>query len=145
VATYFDSSAILEVLLEGESREAVAECWEDASARVTSTLLGIEAITVLRRAGTQLRRAPNSSLMRARFTALETFLDGMAIHDVNRDVLETLRLTPSLSDCRSLDAVHLATALLFQRHFDQPLAMCTLDQRMRRIAGAHHLTVGPQG
>ena len=67
----------------------------------------------------------------------------MIIREVDRDVLETLRRLPALETCRSLDALHLATAMLFQEHLDKRLKLCALDGRMRTAAKRLQLMVVP--
>jgi predicted nucleic acid-binding protein len=137
VATYFDSSALLEILLGGARRRVVAVCWDADPVRLGSTLLEAEAITVLRRV------APRSAPPAGWLDALDRYLDAMIIRDVDREIVDLLRRTTSLGPCRSLDALHLATALLFQKHLDDPLRLCALDERMRRLAAAHGLAVVP--
>jgi hypothetical protein len=41
---------------------------------------------------------------------------------------------PVLAECRSLDAIHLATAVFFQKYTSRPLLIATLDTRMRETA-----------
>jgi predicted nucleic acid-binding protein len=134
MATYFDSSAVLEVLLGGAQAERVAACWDQETDRVTSILLEAEAVTVLRRLQTAGRRKVSGIAVAARLAALDEYLRSMTIQEVDWDVLALLRKTPQLGGCRSLDALHLATAWLFQQHLSEPLNVCSLDADMRRLA-----------
>jgi predicted nucleic acid-binding protein len=142
VATYWDSSAVLEVLFAGSGRNAVAACWDDP-VRVTSTLLEAESVIVLRRAARRARLRPEAPALQERLAALDEWIDAMIVRDVDREVIDIVRRTASLADCRSLDGLHLATALLFRQHLDEPLRVCALDGRLRHLAAAHGFPVVP--
>lgn len=47
---------------------------------------------------------------------------------------ELIHLTPALADCRTLDAIHVATALHFKPYGEDPLEVVTLDRRMKQLA-----------
>ena len=143
VATYFDSSAVLEVLL-GDCRSGeVIACWGSDTQRLSSILLEAECVTVLRRIERVGRAKRSSANVRRRFAALASYLPGMTIRQVDGDVLDVLRRLPGLSSCRSLDALHLATAMLFQQHTDVPLKICAFDDGMRNAAQQLNLVVVP--
>jgi hypothetical protein len=55
-----------------------------------------------------------------------------------------VRHTPAPADSRSLDALHLATAMLFRHNLDEPLQICALDDRMRALATSLHFAVTPR-
>ena len=144
MATYFDSSAVLEVLLGDARSDRIIDCWADDSDRVSSILLEAECVTVLRRIEQEGRALRSSANTRKRLGALERYLAGVTIREVDSDVLEVLKQLPVLSSCRSLDAIHLATAMLFQQHLDQPLKLCALDERMRAAGARLRLAVVPE-
>jgi predicted nucleic acid-binding protein len=143
VATYFDSSAVLEVLLGDTRSDRIIDCWADDGDRVSSILLEAECVTVLRRIEQEGRALRSSANTRKRLEALERYLAGVTIREVDSDVLAVLKQLPVLSSCRSLDAVHLATAMLFQQHLDEPLKLCALDERMRAAGAKLRLAVVP--
>jgi hypothetical protein len=67
------------------------------------------------------RTKRSSANVRKRLEALGRYLDGMTIRQIDSDVLAVLKQLPVLSSWRPLDALHLATAMLFQRHIEEPL------------------------
>jgi len=144
MASYFDSSAILEVLLGRPRSEAVVECWEADRCRTGSILLEAESVTVLRRVAKHLKLKLEAPLVKKRLAALDTYLEAMVIREVDRDVVDVVRRTPSLANCRSLDALHLATAILFRQNLDEPLEICALDERMRVLAATLDFAVTPR-
>lgn len=110
---------------------------------MTSILLEAETVTVLRRVAKEARLKPTAPLIRARLAALDDWLGAMVVRDIDREVLDLLRSTASLADCRSLDALHLATALLFRQHLEEPIRVCALDRRMRGLAAEHGFETVP--
>jgi predicted nucleic acid-binding protein len=70
-------------------------------------------------------------------------LDTMALFPVEEEVAGIVEKEKALSRCRSLDAIHLATALFIQRETGEPILVCTLDARMREAAGMLHFRVQP--
>jgi uncharacterized protein len=123
---YLDASAFLKLVLpERESmelREAV-RAWPWAS----SALLEVEAVLGVR------RRAPR------RLDAVRRLLSGVRLVDIDADVC---RDAGELVGLRSLDAIHLATALSLG---DRCGVFFAYDGLMEAAARAHGLTVSVPG
>ncbi len=62
---------------------------------------------------------------------------------IDDDILDIIRKNAFLANCRSLDAIHVATALYFKPYQDEPIQIVTLDSRMRETAGKAGFTVLP--
>lgn len=63
---------------------------------------------------------------------------------IDDSVEETIRDNHTLSECRTLDAIHLGTALYFQAHHSEPLRICCLDRKMRKTAATLGFRVLPE-
>jgi predicted nucleic acid-binding protein len=112
---------VLEQTGHAELRRALAE-WEGY---VSSTLLAVEAIRACARYGHDYAREAR------------TWLEGIALLGMDDPVLgEASSLAPPA--LRSLDALHLATALSIR---DDLGAFLTYDQRLAEAAEAHGLPV----
>jgi predicted nucleic acid-binding protein len=131
---YFDSSVILSELLEERADSSLIELWEGSTERFSSNLLKIECIVAIRRVGLAQGFAADAEWPRQRMALLSRYLDAMSFRIVDDSIEEIIRATPDLSDCRTLDAIHLATALYFKPHVDEPIGIVTLDRRMRSLA-----------
>ena len=131
---YFDSSVILRVVL-GE-RGRLAE-WSRAEFAVTSEIARVECLRVLDRlrlAGDVVDR----ELSRRRATCLAV-LSGFELIRVNRAVLERAA-APFPTQIRTLDALHLASALLMRtRH--PALRFATHDEELALAARAEGMVV----
>ena len=123
---YLDASAIVRLVLEEPGSEALLVYLHEHPVRVTSALSTAEVVRAVRRSGGTLDR-----LVRA--TAV---LDRIDRVDLSRDLLRRAgELEPP--SLRTLDAIHLATALEVG-----PLAgFVAYDVRLAAAAAAYGLTV----
>ena len=123
-----DTSAALLVLL-GQEGAASAQAFLHRLAsreRVTSSvLLQIEMMRALHRE-------------RLSLTIAQELLDGVELMPINDDVVE--RACAMTEELKSLDAIHLATALLLDDPRD-PVTVFTHDARLADAARSHGLAV----
>ncbi|MGL5852033.1 MAG: type II toxin-antitoxin system VapC family toxin [Phycicoccus sp.] len=122
---YIDTSALLRVIFPDDTTPALQRYLDRDPALVSSALLQVEA-----RRGT-LRRAP------LRLPQVDVVLSEVEVVEIGDAVIESAgRLAdPRL---RSLDAIHLATALLVGEDVD---ALLTYDDRLAEAAREHGLEV----
>ena len=140
---YFDSSALLSVLLQEEKAEAAATLWNQFTRRVSSILLNAECWTGMRRYFARSGLLPEKGWLEERAEFLSGALATVQIAPVDGRILELLRERTELADCNTLDALHLATALHFSAKTDEGLVVVSLDERMRRTAKKLNLEVLP--
>lgn len=143
MSSYYDSSLILSAVLEQRSDIDYSEAWDDVPNRFSSNLLKIECIIGIRRAGLQQNFNPEDDWITLRLDRLERYFDGINFRIVDEAIEEVVRQTTQLAQCRSLDAIHLSTALYLQARIGEPLSMCTLDNRLRALAAAFGFPVVP--
>ena len=132
---YVDSSVLLAILLGEDGSGRLRELWAAADHRVSSILLEVESLVVLRRTHAEAARRLGSSWLRERERARSTLLQEVNLLNVDEGTLGTLSAHRELCRCRALDAIHLATATeLRDEGFGAEIAIATLDEPMRRIA-----------
>ena len=131
---YYDSSIILSAILEGKRDIDYALAWDNVSTRLSSNLLKIECIIGVRRAGILQDLSPGDEWVTHRVNILEQYFNGINLKLIDDSIEEIIRKNTSLTGCRSLDAIHLATALYFRPHLEETLYISSLDKRMRAIA-----------
>lgn len=140
MATYFDASVVVSLLVDEPLSARASALWLAEEDRVASTLLPIECVNALRRASSGGR-----VIARGAEPRLGALLEEVSLKQVDEDIVEIVRRTPALARCRSLDAVHLATALHFADRSDEPFTLATFDARMAEVAAAVGLKVtGPE-
>jgi predicted nucleic acid-binding protein len=128
-ATYFDSSAVLSMLLaDAHSAEALKH-WESASVRLGSTLLLFESQVVIHRYASRLPQNLAASWRKQAEDWLQRFSESITLHEINERIRQAVKDTKELGGCRTLDAIHLATALVFQRE-GASIVLSSFDARL---------------
>lgn len=140
---YFDSSALLSVLLQETKAETTAALWNQFTRRVSSILLSAECSIGMRRHFTRNRLDPKSGWLEERLEFLTDALTTVQIMPVDGRILEIMKARVELADCKTLDALHLATALYFSTKGDEGLVVVSLDERMRQTAKKLKLEILP--
>lgn len=131
---YFDSSVILSHLIADAFRFKAAKFWNTYTKRVASILVHAECINVLRRVPKQSRKNIPTSWVKESLEELEEMMKEVEFIPVDDVVLEALRNEPLTAECKSLDALHLASALVFKKHAPPGFAFCTFDTNLSLIA-----------
>ena len=83
-------------------------------------------------------------MLRGRMAALDRILQDFDLKMVDRSIEEVIRASPILADCRTLDAIHLATALHFRTAIKGGFEVVTLDKRMGAVARQLGLRATPR-
>lgn len=136
MTVYVDSSVLVRIVA---GQAPSLPHWKKITAPVASTLIEVEvprAIERLRLAGELAEETAIVAAARAR-----ELLRAFRLVDIDPAV--RLRAGgPFAVPVRSLDAIHLASALLWREaHPDEELVMATHDERVARAARAHGLSV----
>jgi predicted nucleic acid-binding protein len=101
---------------------------------VSSVLFEAECIVTLRRYAARAPKRLPKPLLEQRTSFFREQLQSVSLRDVDSDILAVLHDEPSLAGCRTLDAVHLATALFFRAQTNESVTVVTFDERMRETA-----------
>jgi predicted nucleic acid-binding protein len=124
---YLDSSAIVKLVVHEPESGALFEWLGGHPERISSVIARVEVLRALRRSGAGLS---------ARHRALDV-LERIALLDVDRPVLDAAsEIGPA--DLRSLDAIHLATALSVRSDL---AGLVTYDERLAAAATRSRLGV----
>ncbi|MDM7995767.1 MAG: type II toxin-antitoxin system VapC family toxin [Acidobacteriota bacterium] len=139
-ALYLESSALLAWLLGESSAAEVKKIIDEADTVVTSVLTILEAERALIRAeSASLLSAGDAEKLKGLLAQSSV---GWALMEISEDVRHRAGRYFPAEPVRTLDAIHLATALLFMRVFPS-LEMLSYDQRILRNAIA--LGIGTTG
>jgi len=135
VIVYLDSSVLLRVVLgqTGSLRE-----WKAIERAVASELVEVESLRTLDRLRLE-ERLPDEQIA-SRREAVYRLLESVEIVEPNRSVLQRAS-QPLPTSLGTLDAIHLATALLWREKTGADLAMATHDDALATAARASGLRV----
>lgn len=135
MTAYLDASVILRALL-GESDSLPA--WRTLTSVVASALAEVECLRTLDRLMRTGRLAAEE--LAERRSAVYRLFEAMDVVDVTPGVLRRAA-EPFPTPLGTLDAIHLATALLWREARGSTLAMATHDQALATAARAMGLEV----
>lgn len=130
---YIDTSFLLAVLFRDPQQPDLVDIWEKHDSRISSILLHAEGVTTVRRLG-QGKGVEK---------LLEELIREVSLRVVDSEILAVLRAERALAGCRTLDALHLATAMEFSHHTGVEPIVCSLDQRLRSVAACQGFEVLP--
>jgi predicted nucleic acid-binding protein len=135
VIVYLDSSVLLRVVL-GQA-EALRE-WRSIERAVASALVEVESLRTLDRL--RLAEGLADEQIASQREAVYRLLESVEIVDPNRAVLQRAS-QPLPTSLGTLDAIHLATALLWRERTGADLVMATHDTALATASRASGLRV----
>jgi PIN domain len=105
---------------------------EKVDIRVSSRLLEIESYIGLVRH--HEAAAKTNEWLKRKSIQLDIALEEIFIHSVDAKIFAVLKTNPIITKCRSLDAIHLATALLFKANYGMAMSLFSYDKNMNKNA-----------
>ena len=132
---YVDASVLLRIAL-GQPN-ALPE-WRQIDRGVSSALVTTESLRTLDRL--RLRAGLSDLEMARRRSIMLTLLDSLELIEIDRLVLDRAA-QPMPTELGTLDAIHLASSLLWQDATGEDLTMATHDRALGVAAQAHGLKV----
>ena len=132
--SYFDSSVLLAIILDEEKQEEAFEYWQN-SIKVSSILLKIETIIGLRRTFERNKHKLANDWLNKKTKILDECLNEVNFMIINNKIEREIYLRKELSQCRALDAIHIATAIQFREINDnKETILYTFDKTMHNLA-----------
>jgi predicted nucleic acid-binding protein len=132
--SYFDSSVLLAIVLDEERQEEAYEYWQ-SSIRVSSILLKVETIIALRRIYENNKNKLKTEWLNQKTKLLDDFLNEVNYRVLGNKIEREIHTRKELAQCRSLDAIHIATALLFREmNNNNETNLYTFDKTMHFLA-----------
>lgn len=128
MTAYFDTSVLISILSNDANAPVAADLWDRFEERVSSILLEAECFIVMQRLA---KITPKGAVPPQ---IVRQYLGSIFIKDVDQSILKILHENPQLTGSRSLDALHMATALYFAAQSDSPLTFITMDKKMAQTA-----------
>lgn len=132
---YVDASVLLRVALGQPDR---LREWRAIDHGVSSALIAPESLRTLDRL--RLRAKLTDAEVASRRSAILDLIASLEIVEIDSAVLERAA-QPMPTELGTLDAIHLATALLWRQEMHADLVMATHDQALALAAEAHRLPV----
>jgi predicted nucleic acid-binding protein len=135
ILSYFDSSVVLAILFDESRKTEAYEYWQNSQIRVSSILLKIETVVSLRRTYEHNKNILNENWLLEKSRILDEYLNEVNYRIVGPKIEREIYLRKELSQCRALDAIHIATAIKFREINDEDdILFYTFDKAMHELA-----------
>jgi predicted nucleic acid-binding protein len=132
---YFDSSVLLAILFNEERQDEAYSYWSNATTKVSSILLKIETIISLRRMYERNKQKLDSNWLSEKTKELDEYLTEINYRIIDEEIEQFIYLKKELSKCRSLDAIHIATALMYrENNRNENIQLYSFDNAMHELA-----------
>jgi predicted nucleic acid-binding protein len=125
---------VLAILLDEKKKTEAYEYWQDSSIRVSSILLRIETVVSLRRTYEYYKNRLDDAWLAEKSKLLDEYLNEVNYRIIGTKIEREIYLKKELSKCRSLDAIHIATALKFREMNNVDVVLYTFDKTMYELA-----------
>jgi len=123
---YFDSSILLAILLDEKRKEEALEFWNEAK---------LETVTVLRRTYEHNKNKLEPSWITKKINELNEYLQEVNFRIIDEDIEKIIFLRKEIAKCKTLDAIHVATALDFSKLIpSSDFYLYTFDKNMADLA-----------
>jgi predicted nucleic acid-binding protein len=131
---YIDSSILLSIIFQEESLPKSKEIWKKSKLRVSSILLEAECKISIKRTYLHNKKKVSSSWKDSKLRELQKLLDEISLKNIDSSTVETMDQEEALAGCRTLDALHLSTALEFQNEIGEDFYIFSYDKELNRVA-----------
>jgi predicted nucleic acid-binding protein len=128
--TYLDSSVVLRIILG--SPEPLAG-WKEIERSISSALLRVECLRTLERM--RIAEKKPADVIAIRKKTVDDLMSAVDLFAVTNSILQRAG-KPFVAALKTLDAIHLATALAIRDERHENLAFATHDKQLGRAASA---------
>ena len=130
--SYFDTSVLMAILLDEEKKEEAFKYWQ-SSIRVSSILLKIETTIGLRRTYQNNKHLLENDWLTKKNKIMNEYFNEVNFMVVDNIIDREIQHQKELAKCRSLDAIHIASAIQF-RIINKDMVFYTFDKSMHALA-----------
>ena len=133
--SYFDSSFLLSILLNESHAKDALSVWESSPIKVSSVLLKFETNISIRRRYNSYGKY-DKNWLETKLAGLNKYIKDVFVMAIDENLENSVsEHYEDLSKCKSLDAIHLATALkIGKKHDRSKIRICSFDKNMRNLA-----------
>jgi predicted nucleic acid-binding protein len=132
---YFDSSLFLAILLDENQQDEAVCIWKNNPVRISSILLKIETNISLLKFYKQNKYKFGINWFDEKKALRKKLLSEIFLNDITEHFANTMEQNDILAKCKSLDAIHLATALNTRKNpKNKNIRICSFDKNMLKVA-----------
>lgn len=130
---YIDTSFFLSIVFEDTNYELSYESWIGDDYRFSSSLLEIESFINIHKVYRENRKVLNKRWLDESLTRQRELLTEINLKRIGSEVYEKIQKTEKLTFLKSLDSIHLSTALLITDSLKKKLTICAYDKILGKL------------
>jgi predicted nucleic acid-binding protein len=131
---YFDSSVLLSIILNEPRHDEAYALWSLPEKKVSSLLLKIETVISLRRVYAHNISTLDEPWLDTKLAVLKKYLSEIEYMPIDETFETAISSNKKLVGCRTLDAIHIATALEYRKLENENIRLYTFDTEMYKLA-----------
>ena len=131
---YLDSSVVLSLLFEESTVSNSIEIWKKSEIRVSSILLETECKIIIKRTYAHNKKKLDKFWKEKKLSELDRLLEEINLKNIDSTTIENIDKEDILSECRTLDALHLSTAIELQKELGENLFIFSYDKEFNKVA-----------
>ncbi len=131
---YLDSSVVLSLLFEESTVSNSIEIWKKSEIRVSSILLEAECKITIKRTYAHNKKKLDKFWKEKKLSELDRLIEEINLKNIDSTTIENIDKEDILSECRTLDALHLSTAIELQKELGENLFIFSYDKEFNKVA-----------
>jgi predicted nucleic acid-binding protein len=143
MAFYIDTSFLLNIIYSEANATKNIEILNSLDAKFSSILLKIESIRSVHFIYSHHKNDLASDWLVDSEKFLDEMLSQINLKNVDLDILNEINKRREILELKSLDAIHLATAVHIRNLISDVLIFCSLDEKLRKVAKKSGFEVYP--
>ena len=134
MALYIDSSFLLNIIYSEHGFEKNLEKFNKSEILFSSLLIEIEVYRSLNYIFYRNKTHLDQKWYQDTVDFIAKLISNINLKNLDSDINNEFKKQKSISELKSLDAIHLSTALYIKKLISEDLIFCTLDQKLKEVA-----------
>ena len=133
MAIYIDSSFLLSLLTLDSNYEESFNLWNSDELKLSSKLLEFECFVNIHKIFRENAKKLPKLWLDKTIENLENLKGEINLKAIDNEILMNIKSNLKLTNLKSLDSIHVSTALLWNHYTDTPITVCSYDKNIRKI------------
>ncbi|EMY69811.1 PIN domain-containing protein [Leptospira vanthielii] len=134
MALYIDTSFLLNIVYSETDFEKNLDKLNKSNNLFSSILIEIEAYRSLNYTFNRNRKNLDNIWYQDTHNFIEKLISNINLKNLDFEIKNEFKKQKNISELKSLDAIHLSTALYVKRLISEDLIFCTLDEKLKEVA-----------
>ncbi|MDF3822649.1 PIN domain-containing protein [Leptospira sp. 96542] len=134
MALYIDTSFLLNIVYSEFGFEKNLEKLNKSNNLFSSILIEIEAYRSLNYTFSRNRKNLDNIWYQDTHNFIEKLISNINLKNLDSEIKNEFKKQKNISELKSLDAIHLSTAIYVKKLISEDLIFCTLDEKLKEAA-----------